>query len=131
MSRLGLIIQREYLQTVGKKSFILTTLLVPILSILLCVVAPIMLSSVRSNDEKVVAVIDQSLGQTYAPLIKDVDEFHFVTIAPQEAEDAHAVYVAGDQDYYALVVIPASIDSTLEFSIYSESSVPRSFSREI
>lgn len=131
MSRLGLIIQREYLQTVGKKSFILTTLLVPILSILLCVVAPIMLSSVRSNDEKVVAVIDQSPGQTYAPLIKDVDEFHFVTISPQEAEDAHAVYVAGDQDYYALVVIPASIDSTLEFSIYSESSVPRSFSREI
>ena len=131
MSRLGLIIQREYLQTVGKKSFILTTLLVPILSILLCVVAPIMLSSVRSNDEKVVAVIDQSPGQTYAPLIKDVDEFHFVAIAPQEAEDAHAVYVAGDQDYYALVVIPASIDSTLEFSIYSESSVPRSFSREI
>ena len=131
MSRLGLIIQREYLQTVGKKSFILTTLLVPILSILLCVVAPIMLSSVRSDDEKVVAVIDQSPGQTYAPLIKDVDEFHFVTISPQEAEDAHAVYVAGDQDYYALVVIPASIDSTLEFSIYSESSVPRSFSREI
>ena len=131
MSRLGLIIQREYLQTVGKKSFILTTLLVPILSILLCVVAPIMLSSVRSNDEKVVAVIDQSPGQTYAPLIKDVDECHFVTIAPQEAEDVHAVYVAGDQDYYALVVIPANIDSTLEFSIYSESSVPRSFSREI
>ena len=131
MSRLGLIIQREYLQTVGKKSFILTTLLVPILSILLCVVAPIMLSSVRSNDEKVVAVIDQSPGQTYAPLIKDVDEFHFVTIAPQEAEAAHAVYAAGDRDYYALVVIPASIDSTLEFSIYSESSVPRSFSREI
>ena len=131
MSRLGLIIQREYLQTVGKKSFILTTLLVPILSILLCVVAPIMLSSVRSNDEKVVAVIDQSPGQTYAPLIKDVDEFHFIAIAPQDAEDAHAVYVAGDKDYYALVVIPANIDSTLEFSIYSESSVPRSFSREI
>lgn len=131
MSRLGLIIQREYLQTVGKKSFILTTLLVPILSILLCIVAPIMLSSVRSNDEKVVAVIDQSPGQTYAPLIKDVDEFHFVSIAPQEAADAHDVYVAGDQDYYALVVIPANIDSTLEFSIYSESSVPRSFSREI
>ena len=131
MSRLGLIIQREYLQTVGKKSFILTTLLVPILSILLCVVAPIMLSSVRSNDEKVVAVIDQSPGQTYAPLIKDIDEFHFVAIAPQDAEDAHAVYVAGDKDYYALVVIPANIDSTLEFSIYSESSVPRSFSREI
>ena len=131
MSRLGLIIQREYLQTVGKKSFILTTLLVPILSILLCVVAPIMLSSVRSNDEKVVAVIDQSPGQTYAPLIKDVDEFHFVSIAPQNVADAHDVYVAGDKDYYALVVIPADIDSTLEFSIYSESSVPRSFSREI
>jgi len=131
MSRLGLIIQREYLQTVGKKSFILTTLLVPILSILLCVVAPIMLSNVRSTDEKVVAVIDQSPGQTYAPLIKDVDEFRFVTIENQNTEDAHAVYVDGEHDYYALVVIPARIDSTLEFSIYSESSVPRSFSREI
>ena len=52
MSRLGLIIQREYLQTVGKKSFILTTLLVPILSILLCVVAPIMLSSVSSTSRR-------------------------------------------------------------------------------
>lgn len=131
MSRLGLIIQREYLQTVGKKSFILTTLLVPILSILLCVVAPIMLSSVRSTDEKVVAVIDQSPQHAYSPLIKDFDEFHFVGIPTGDDTDPHAVFVNGDKDYYALIVIPSSIDSTLELSIYSESSVPGSFGREI
>ena len=131
MSRLGLIIQREYLQTVGKKSFILTTLLVPILSILLCVVAPIMLSSVRSTDEKVVAIIDQSPQHAYAPLIKDFDEFHFVGIPTGDDADPHAVFVNGDKDYYALIVIPSSIDSTLELSIYSESSVPGSFGREI
>ena len=131
MSRLGLIIQREYLQTVGKKSFILTTLLVPILSILLCVVAPIMLSSVRTNEEKLVAVIDQSPSHAYAPLVKDFDEFHFVSITNENSADPHAVYVEGNQDYYALIVIPQSIDSTLELSIYSESSVPASFGREI
>ena len=131
MSRLGLIIQREYLQTVGKKSFILTTLLVPILSILLCVVAPIMLSSVRSTDEKVVAVIDQSPGHSYASLIRDFDEFHFDHVTAETSADPHAVYVGGDKDYYALIVIPASIDSTLELNIYSESSVPGSFGREI
>ena len=39
MNKLGLIIQREYMQMVAKKSFIVTTILVPILSILLWRVA--------------------------------------------------------------------------------------------
>lgn len=131
MSRLGLIIKREYLQTVGKKSFILTTLLVPILSILLCVVAPIMLSSVHSDTLKVVAVIDQTQEQSYASLIHDTDEYHFVGIGSACSDSLHVVYQQTDEDYYALVVIPAGIDSTLQLNIYSEQSVPSSLGRDV
>lgn len=131
MSRLALIIQREYLQTVGKKSFILTTLLVPILSILLCVVAPIMLSSVHGDDQKVVAVIDQSSDQHYAPLIHDSEEYHFVSLGQASADSLHLVYQQSESDYYALIRIPSDIDSTLQLHIYSEMSVPASLGRDI
>lgn len=128
MSRLSLIIQREYLQTVGKKSFILTTLLVPVLSILLCVVAPIMLSNIHSDEQKVIAVIDQSPGQQYVSLIHDDDEYHFVDLSSgDEIVDLHGFA----SDFYALVLIPSCIDSTLSLSIYSEQSVPSSLSREV
>lgn len=128
MSRLSLIIQREYLQTVGKKSFILATLLVPVLSILLCVVAPIMLSNIHSDEQKVIAVIDQSPGQQYVSLIHDDDEYHFVDLSSRDENvDLHGFA----SDFYALVLIPSCIDSTLSLSIYSEQSVPSSLSREV
>lgn len=131
MSRLGLIIQREYLQTVGKKSFILTTLLVPILSILLCVVAPIMLSNVHSDTQKVVAIVDQTPTQPYAPLIHDTDEYHFEAIGSASSDSIHNVYAESEADYYAVIVIPADIDSTLQLNIYSEQSVPASLGRDV
>lgn len=129
MSRLGLIIQREYLQTVGKKSFILTTILVPVLSILLCVVLPVMLAEVHSDDLKSVAILDQSPSQTYASLLLDTEDYHFVPVA--EYSDAHNFYVESEDDYYAVVQIPADIDATLRLNVYSEQSVPASLGRDI
>lgn len=131
MSRLGLIIQREYLQTVGKKSFILTTLLVPILSILLCVVAPIMLSSVHSDELKTVAVIDQTGQQTFSSLIKDTEEYHFDIIGDTVSSNMHELYDEAETSYYAIVQIPANIEQTLQLNIFSEASVPASLGRDV
>jgi len=131
MSRLGLIIQREYLQTVGKKSFILTTLLVPILSILLCVVAPIMLSNVHSDEKKVVALIDQTAGQQFSSLIQDTEEYHFIVIGDTVSTNMHDVYDESETDYYAIVQIPATIEQTLQLNIFSEASVPASLGRDV
>lgn len=131
MSRLGLIIQREYLQTVGKKSFILTTLLVPILSILLCVVAPIMLSNLHSDEQKVVAVIDQSDSQAYASLIKDVDEYHFELLSASDVTNPHEIYQDKGSDYYALLLIPADIEQTLQLNIYSEQNVTSALGHDV
>lgn len=132
MSRLSLIIQREYLETVGKKSFILTTILVPILSILLCVVAPVMLANVHSDTLKVVAVVDQSPSQTYAPLIHDTDEYQFVVVGDTAtAADAHDLYLDPSHDYYAIVLIPSNIETSLQLNIYSEQSVTASLGRDV
>lgn len=131
MSRLGLIIQREYLQTVGKMSFILTTLLVPILSILLCVVAPIMLSNVHSDELKTVAVIDQTGDQAISSLIKDTEEYHFDIIGDTVCSNMHDLYDEAETSYYAIVQIPANIEHSLQLNIFSEASVPASLGRDV
>ena len=77
MNRLFLIIKREYVQAVCKKSFIITTILVPILSIVLCGVLPMFLSQAKSDEQKVVAVIDRNDGSPYASQIKDSQEYHY------------------------------------------------------
>lgn len=133
MSRLSLIIRREYFQTVGKKSFILTTLLVPVLSLLLCVVAPVMLSSVHSDEQKPIAVVDQSPSHLYAPLLQDHDEYHYIDLSVPAGSDSFETdnLYAKAQDYYALLLIPAGVDSTLSVSIYSEQSIPSGLGRDI
>ncbi|MBQ0077471.1 MAG: ABC transporter permease [Bacteroidales bacterium] len=55
----GLIIRREYLNKVKKKSFLITTFVVPILMAALCVV-PILLMATSKDKAKRIAVVDQS-----------------------------------------------------------------------
>ncbi len=57
MSKIGLIIEREYMTRVKKKSFILLTFLTPFLLVALIAV-PLALSSVKSSDVKTIAVSD-------------------------------------------------------------------------
>ena len=57
--RFFLIVRREYLETVAKKSFIVMTLLTPILIVLLGGV-PILLEKLNKSDIKTVALIDET-----------------------------------------------------------------------
>ncbi len=59
MSKIGLIIQREYWTRVRKRSFLIMTLLGPLLFAAI-VIVPAWLSSRDSGGEKVIAVIDES-----------------------------------------------------------------------
>jgi ABC-2 type transport system permease protein len=58
MSKLRLIIEREYMTRVRKKSFILTTLLTPIAFLIFIIVVMFLMTS--GTDQKKVAVIDES-----------------------------------------------------------------------
>ena len=133
MNKLGLIIQREYMQMVAKKSFIVTTILVPILSILLCGVLPIMLSNVKSDEKKLVAVVDQTEDQMFLSLFSATEEYQFLLVADASTSSDESLYDFYKQntDLYALVVLPPNIVESQQLTILSEQSLSGSLASDI
>ncbi|MEM9824851.1 MAG: ABC transporter permease, partial [Bacteroidota bacterium] len=74
MHKLWLIFQREYFTRVKKKSFIVLTLLTPLIFSLF-VLIPIWIESYESDDAHRVAVIDDA--QLLKGVIKDENNLHF------------------------------------------------------
>lgn len=74
MSKTLLIIQREFTTRVKKKSFILMTILMPFVFAAL-VFVPMWLASIEDDEQKAVAVYDQT--QEYLPLFKDNASYTF------------------------------------------------------
>lgn len=95
-SPLGIIISREYLERVKRKSFIISTILVPLFMILL-MVAPALIMVFSTPENKTVAVIDDT-NRIY-PLLSGNDEIEFVS-ATENLEAARA-----DESYDAILVI--------------------------
>jgi len=95
-SKVGLIIRREYLQSVSKKSFIITTLLVPVLMLLLSVL-PVVIMVFSGSDTKTVAVVDDS-GIIFENLA-DTETVKFV-----KAESAGDSVATGADVYGVLLV---------------------------
>lgn len=134
MSRLGLIIQREYLSIVGKKSFIFTTLLLPILMVALCGVLPIFLANVKSDQKKVVAVVDQNPSQKYGNLFTETDDFIFFNV--NDNVDNNTLYNyyednKADKELYAIVQIPDSLNDKCQFFVYSDQSINANLERDV
>jgi len=75
MSKIGIVIQREYLYRVKKKSFIFLTLLMPIL-IIGMVYGIVFLSSIKDKEAKVIVVSDDT-GE-YFPILKNTDQYLFI-----------------------------------------------------
>ena len=72
--RLFIIIQREYKAIVAKKSFIIVTLLAPVLMIgLMCI--PALLMNINSSDARQIAIVD--LSGKYGKEFKNTDEYSF------------------------------------------------------
>lgn len=59
MSKIGIIISREFNQRVRKRSFIITTIVTPLLMVGL-MVAPVMIMQLKSDDHKHIVVVDDS-----------------------------------------------------------------------
>ncbi len=95
-SPLGIIISREYLERVKRKSFIISTILVPLFMILL-MVAPALIMVFSTPESKTVAVIDDT--HRIYPLLSGNDEIEFVS-ATENLDAARA-----DESYDAILVI--------------------------
>lgn len=131
-TRLWLVLRREYLSIVAKKSFILTTILVPFLIISLGFVMGLMMVLNEAEGDRV-AVIDQS-GR-YASALENTSEYIFETPADYTITNMREKFedsdTSDDSPYYAIVVIPATLDSTLQVDVFSSSPTRSSLREEI
>lgn len=97
MNSLGLIIQREYFERVKRKSFIITTIIVPIVMMAL-MAAPALFMALGKSEQKTVIVVDNT--GVLASRLQGNDEIKFIpSTAPVDSlranEDNEAILVIG------------------------------------
>lgn len=92
----SIIIRREYMERVSKKSFIITTILVPILMLILALL-PTAIMLFATGDTKTVAVIDDS--GIILPNLKSDDDVKFVDAFATQEE-----MLASDSVYGVLII---------------------------
>ena len=124
MNKLRLIIAREYMSIVGRKSFIILTLLFPFLMIGLGSI-PVLMAYLNDKGEEAqrIAVCDET-GR-YATALPNDDKFNFLLIEGATVTDANEFFSEKDNDSYynALVIIPREVDSTGVVNIYSKGNI--------
>ena len=122
MNKLGLIIAREYMSIVGRKSFILMTLGMPLLFILIMAV-PIGLAYLndKGSDTQQIAVIDET-GR-YAAALHSDDMYEFVAIKGDTVTNAREFYNKANGSLDAIIIIPRDVDSTGVVDIFSEGTI--------
>lgn len=99
MNALGLIIQREYLERVKRKSFIITTIVVPIVMIAI-MAAPAMFMLFSDSEEKTVLVVDNT--GVLAQRLQNNDEIKFVP------SDSDVNTLRANEDNETILVIGAN-----------------------
>lgn len=100
MNKILLIIKREFLTRVQKKSFLITTILVPLIfPALIAIMITIMLKQSESANIETIQVLDES----HKFVLKDTKQFKFVAATGSLAE-AKAAYDSSDN--FGLVYIP-------------------------
>lgn len=105
---------------VGKKSFIVMTLLIPVL-ILLVGCVPVLLAYVNNSADTSVtriAVIDET-GR-YAGALKNNTNYRFVPLSGQNVKNPHDFYKAAGESLDAVIVVPADVENLQQVSLYSE-----------
>ena len=106
MSKIGLIIEREYTTRVKKKSFIILTFLMPVLLVAL-VAVPLALSSVKSSDVKTIAVSDSD--GLYLKRLENNDQYKFVPA--KDGLTTVRKQITEDGSVYAYLVIKGNLST--------------------
>ena len=118
MKNILLIIQREYLTRVKKKSFIILTLLVPIL--MMGMYAVIVWAALKGSDQKTISIVDDS--GYFENKISDNGAYKF-EYADEAIEKAKENFKASGHD--ALVFIPEDVvDNANGVKIFAERGIP-------
>ena len=120
MNKIGLIIKREYLTRVRKRSFLILTFLGPILLAAIYII-PIMLALNSSTDHLRVAVVDES--RWFEERFTNNKEHTFVTMQGQSIDSVKEMVKSGIFDM-ALYVPPTQLNIPSNAVVYSIRQVP-------
>lgn len=121
MKKILIIIQREFLHRIAKKSFIILTVLMPFI-MAATVFVPVWLAMVESDGTKQVVVIDET-GK-YFPLFRNTESYYFVPALSMKPE-----FRSDTTDVSAVVMITDDlIKDPSAATIYSRKEVPASLS---
>jgi len=113
--KIFLIIAREYLTRVRKKSFIIMSLLGPILIATIYIV-PIWLTQAGSED-KLVAVKDES--GLFQSKFRDTESLYFINIAERNCDDAKINFLLNDSISALLCIPQVNIEDPSGIRLYS------------
>jgi ABC-2 type transport system permease protein len=108
MNKISVIIKREYVTRVRKKSFIIMTILAPLLMAGLFVLIPIMMMS-QKGDFKKIAVIEDN-ADLFKGVIKNTNDAEFVYLSNTKVEDLKKTF---EKDgYYGILYISPELVNT-------------------
>lgn len=121
MSKIPLIIESEYKTRVQKKSFIIMTILSPILLVLICCI-PALITIFNTADMRHVTIADQT--GLYKNVFENTDEYTFTYLD----EEASVEQMRQDEEPYAYIVITGNLLSNPSaMSIYSHKQTTTGF----
>jgi ABC-2 type transport system permease protein len=129
MKKIGIVTKREYLRRVNKKSFIIITLLVPVLSVAM-VFIPLWLSSVKSKSSEAYEVMVADRTGKYVSLFKDTERFRFVGTDKEQAPVDELR--KGRSGVFAFLEITDDLlKNPKAVTLYSEKQIPEDLKREV
>lgn len=105
MNRIGLIITREYLTRIRKRTFLIMTLVTPLLFAAVIIVPVWLSENMKDETIKNIAVIDEA--RLYENVLKDKDNIHFIPIS-QSLDKARNE----SKDYYAILQIQGDLSKS-------------------
>ncbi|PZP50003.1 MAG: ABC transporter permease [Pseudopedobacter saltans] len=117
MSKIGLIAKREFLSRVRKKSFIVTTILLP--TLILGLYSLIIYFSVKAPSDTIVAIADNA--HYFQDSLKSDPPIYFKTM--QGADQKQLENLLAKNEIGAYVFIPSGTDSTAMLNIVSQKSL--------
>lgn len=122
MNKIGLIIKREYLRRVSKKSFLLLTFLLPFLFVAIIFI-PLWLSSFKGDDVHNVAVVD--VTGKYMDLFQDTDNYRFL----QSDKSLEEYRQSENKEIIAFLDITGDLlENPHAATLYSDKQIPKDLS---
>jgi ABC-2 type transport system permease protein len=108
MNKISVIIKREYITRVRKKSFLIMTILAPLLMASLFVLLPVLMSTQKGEHKKIAVIEDNS--DLFKGVIKSTQDAEYIYLDNTKVEDLKKTFVK--DGYYGILYISPELVNT-------------------